>query len=77
MNLRPKKMLRVPAAADMAGVSPWTIWRWLGQGRLKSYKLGGARRIAEEDLLELIEQAACEPDPRMPGLVPVRKPAAR
>jgi hypothetical protein len=58
-----RKYLRVPGAADRAKLSPWTIRRYLSDGRLTRYKICGATLIDEAELLALIrpetpEQAA-------------------
>lgn len=48
------KYLRVPAAAQIAQLSPWTIRRYLSDGRLTRYKICGATLVAEAELLALI-----------------------
>jgi hypothetical protein len=48
------KYLRIPAAAEAAQVSPWTIRRYLSDGRLTRYKIGGATLVAEDELFSLI-----------------------
>ncbi len=49
-----RKYLRVSGAADFAKLSPWTIRRYLSDGKLTRYKIGGATLVDEVELLALI-----------------------
>ncbi len=57
-----KLLLSVDEAANrLGGVSKWSIYSWLGQGRLKKTKVGSRVMIAECDLQNFI--AECNPEP--------------
>jgi excisionase family DNA binding protein len=72
------------AAQRLGGVSRWSIYSWLSQGRLRKTKVGGRVMIAEADLQAFI--ASCNPPalpspkrmsaPRTPRAVPVPVAAA-
>ena len=49
-----RKYLRVRGAADLAQLSPWTVGRYLTDGRLTRYKIGGVTLVDERELLALI-----------------------
>ena len=46
----------VREAAEYLGVSQQTIFRWMKEGRLSFYKVGGATRFSEEGLEALVEK---------------------
>ena len=46
----------VPEAAEYLGVSQPTIFRWMKQGILSFYKVGGSTRFAKEGLDAVIEK---------------------
>lgn len=58
---RKKGLLNVAEAGEVLGVSPWTIRRWVSQGRVPFVKLGKAVRFDKEDLVKLIEQCKVKP----------------
>lgn len=45
-----KRFIKIDKAAEMIDCSPWTIRKWIKEGRLKFYRFGGAIRINESDL---------------------------
>ncbi|MBU1599262.1 helix-turn-helix domain-containing protein [bacterium] len=49
-------MLTVKQSAEILGVNPFTIRRWVDQGKLKGYRIGdrGDRRVKKSDLQEFI-----------------------
>ncbi len=47
--------LRAGAIADLTGQSVRTVRRWIADGTLPSIKIGGARLVAERDLLRLLQ----------------------
>lgn len=47
--------LRARQIAEELGLSVRTIRRWLADGTLPSVRLGGARLVAEVDLLRLVQ----------------------
>lgn len=52
------------AAQRLGGVSRWTIYSWMSQGRLRKTKIGSRVMIAETDLDSFI--ASCNPEPVAP-----------
>jgi excisionase family DNA binding protein len=48
--------LRAPEIAALLGLDVRTIRRWIADGTLPSVKLGGARLVAEADLLARLER---------------------
>jgi excisionase family DNA binding protein len=54
-------LLSVEEAAErLGGVSKWSIYSWLSQGRLRKTKIGSRVMIAESDLQAFI--ARCNPE---------------
>ena len=52
-----RKWYSVHEAADYLGVSEPTIFRWMKDGLLSFYKVGGSTRFTEEGLLAVIEKS--------------------
>lgn len=49
-------LLSVKQAAKVLGeISPWTVYAWLSQGKLKRVKIGSRTMIAESELRRFIE----------------------
>jgi len=49
-------LLSVPDAAKKLGrISPWTVYAWLSQGKLKRTKVGGRTMIRESELAKVIQ----------------------
>lgn len=52
-----KELLRPDEAAAILSVSKWTIYRWVGEGRLRATKIGsGCLRVFSESIEELIDK---------------------
>jgi excisionase family DNA binding protein len=70
-----KLLLRVEEAAAMVGVSRWTIYRWVEEGRLEATKLGRSTlRIFRTSLLAMVEQSRTqEPELRPLHRTMIRK----
>lgn len=49
------------AAAFLGGVSRYSIYAWVNQGRLKKTKIGTRVMISERDLQSFLDQ--CNPEP--------------
>lgn len=49
------------AAQRLGGVSRWSIYAWMSQGRLRKTKIGSRVMIADRDLHAFI--ASCNPEP--------------
>ncbi len=55
-------LLSVEQVAErLGGVSRWSVYTWISQGRLRKTKIGSRVMIAEADLEKFI--AACNPEP--------------
>lgn len=49
-----EKFITVDCAADLAGLSHWTIRRWLAVGRLTHYRAASRVVVDREELLALM-----------------------
>jgi excisionase family DNA binding protein len=52
------------AAQRLGGVSRWSIYAWLSQGRIRKTKVGSRVMIDESDLQAFV--AACNPESAVP-----------
>ncbi len=51
-------LLRIQETARLLSVSTWTIYRWIGEGRLRATKIGrGSLRVFWTSVNELIGKA--------------------
>ncbi len=50
-----RKMITVPEAAEYLRASPKTIWTWIYERKLPSYRLGRSVRLRVSDLDAFIE----------------------
>jgi excisionase family DNA binding protein len=58
----PQVLLSVEEATRrLGGVSKWTVYTWMSQGRLRKTKVGRRVMIAEQDLESFI--AGCNSEP--------------
>jgi len=58
-------LLSVEQAAErLGGVSRWSVYTWMSQGRLRKTKIGSRVMIAETDLQAFV--AACNPESATP-----------
>ena len=55
------------AAARLGGLSKWTIYAWLSQGKLQRTKVGGRTMIRESELCKVIEDGGKSPAPKRNG----------
>lgn len=54
-------LLRIQETAKLLGVSKWTIYRWVDEGRLRGTKIGrGSLRVFRTSAEELIEKMRVE-----------------
>lgn len=62
-------LLSVPEAARrLGGVSKWSIYCWISQGRLRKTKVGSRVMIAEKDLRDFLDECnQPELDARLAG----------
>jgi len=42
-------------AKKLGEISPWTVYAWISQGKLKKVKIGSRTMIAESELRRFIE----------------------
>ena len=42
------------SAKRLGGISPWTVYAWVSQGRLRNVKVGSRTMIAESELQRFI-----------------------
>ncbi len=52
------------AAARLGGISKWTIYAWLSQGRLTRVKVGARTMVRASDLARIPQEGAKSPAPR-------------
>lgn len=52
------------AAKRLGGISKWTVYAWLSQGRLQRTKVGGRTMIRESELAKVIYEGEKSPAPR-------------
>lgn len=50
-----KEWMSLPEGAEYLGISLATIYRWLNEGRIPSYKAGRVRRVKKTDLDSYME----------------------
>jgi len=61
MNIeKGNKLLSIREAAELLGLSFWTLYGYVSQKRIPSYKIGRRRLISTRDLQVLIERSRCE-----------------
>ena len=56
----PQKWYTIKEAADYLGISQPTIFRWMKEGVLSFYKIGGSTRFSQEGLDAVIEKSTGE-----------------
>jgi excisionase family DNA binding protein len=54
------KLMSVRAAAEMLNISPWTLYSWISQRKVRSYKIGGRRLMSQSDIQGIIDAGAVE-----------------
>lgn len=52
-----ESLISIDKAADILGLSPWTIRAWITQGKITSAKLGARRLIPQSELDRLISES--------------------
>ena len=55
MQLVEETYYTVPEVAETLKVSHMTVYRWIKDGKLGAYKLGGEFRITERDLNQFLQ----------------------
>ena len=51
-------------AKQLGGISKWTVYAWLSQGKLQRTKVGGRTMIRESELEKVIEDGGKSQGPR-------------
>jgi excisionase family DNA binding protein len=51
------------AARRLGGISKWTIYAWLSQGKLLRTKVGGRTMVRESELEKVIQDGGKSPAP--------------
>lgn len=60
-----EELLSVQAAAErLGGISKWTIYAWLSQGKLTRVKVGGRTMLRAAELATIPQVGAKSPTPR-------------
>jgi hypothetical protein len=71
--MEPDKLYDVPSTAgEMGRVSPWAVWKWLQNGRLKRTKVGSRTMVRGSDIQAFIDACNADPTP-----APVAAPVPR
>jgi excisionase family DNA binding protein len=52
-----ESLVSVEKAADILGLSPWTVRAWVSKGKIGSAKLGSRRLIPQSELDRLISES--------------------
>ena len=52
------------AARKLGGISKWTIYSWLSQGKLQRTKVGSRTMIKESELQKVIQDGGKSPVPK-------------
>lgn len=55
----------VEEAAELIGLSHWTVRRWLSAGRLTRYRSGSRVVVNRPQLLELVKPRKAEPNDKV------------
>jgi excisionase family DNA binding protein len=64
MEIEMDTLLSVEEAAKrLGGISKWTVYAWLSQGRMVRTKVGGRTMIRESELTKVIEDRSKSPAP--------------
>jgi len=54
------RLLSPQEFADRLSISRWTVYAWLQEGRIKSFKLGRLVRIPESEVSRIVQEGARE-----------------
>lgn len=52
------------AATKLGGISKWTIFSWLSQGKLQRTKVGSRTMIRESELNKVMQEGGKSPSPK-------------
>jgi excisionase family DNA binding protein len=68
VSLRGELLSVKETARRLGGISVWTVYAWLSQGRLQRTKVGGRTMIAESELEKVIRVGGKSHSPRRPAV---------
>lgn len=57
MTVLDEKLISIPKAADLLGLTKKTLYAWTYQGKLPAYKVGRTKRVKVSDLEKLVKPA--------------------
>lgn len=60
-NFKEGKMYTRTQVAEIFNVSPWTVFRWIQQGRIKAIKIGRDYRIEQAEIDYIKQNGLREP----------------
>ena len=66
MDTAREELLSAEEVADRVGVSIYTVWRWIKQGKLRAFKPGREYRLREADLEEFLAAREVHPKVQAP-----------
>lgn len=55
-TVRIETLLKPRTCADLVGVSPRTVVRWINEGKLKGVKVGRVWRVRAKDFVDFVEK---------------------
>jgi excisionase family DNA binding protein len=50
------RLLSVDLAAELLSISPWTVRKWIVEGKIKTCKLGSRRLIPRSEIKRIIDE---------------------
>lgn len=57
MTVLDEKLISIPKAADLLGLTKKTLYAWTYQGKLPAFKVGRTKRVKLSDLEKLVTPA--------------------
>lgn len=57
MTVLDEKLISIPKAADLLGLTKKTLYAWTYQGKLPAFKVGRTKRVKLSDLEKLVTVA--------------------
>ena len=56
-----KRLNKIPEGAEKLGISPKTLWAWIGARRIGVHRVGRAVRIPESEIQRILSEGYCPP----------------
>ena len=57
------RVFSIDKVADLLSLSPWTIRKWISDGKLKSCKLGARRMVPASEVTRMIVEGTAAANP--------------